>query len=49
LPADDLYIVASKCSPNHSISYKYKTVRQFKQHLLQNSPILLLFTSTSDC
>ena len=32
------YVVASKCSRNHFISQKYKTVRLFKLHFVQNSP-----------
>ena len=42
-------MVASKCSWNHFISYKYKTVQSFKLHSLQNSTLLPIYTSASDC
>jgi len=35
---DRNYVVASKCSRNHFISEKYKTVKSFKLYLLQKSP-----------
>ena len=43
------YVVTSKCSRNHFISEKYKTVQPFKLHFLQNGPLLQLYTSVSDC
>ena len=42
-------VVASKCSWNHFISKKYKTVQSFKLHFLQNSPLLQIETSASGC
>jgi hypothetical protein len=44
-----MYVVASRCSQNHFIYKKYKTVQSFKLHFLQNSPFEQLNTSTSDC
>jgi hypothetical protein len=43
------YAVATHCSRNHFISEKYKTVQSFKLLFLQNSPLLQIYTSTSDC
>jgi len=43
------YEVASKCSQNHFISEKFKTVQSFKLHFLQNSPLAQLYTSASNC
>jgi hypothetical protein len=43
------YVVAVKCSRNHFISEKYKTVQSFKLRFLQNSPFLQLYTSASEC
>jgi len=42
-------MVASKCSWNHFISEKYKTVESFKLHFLQNSPLVQLYIAASDC
>ena len=44
-----LYVIASKCSWNHFISEKCKTVQSFKLHFLQNSCLMQLYTSASDC
>jgi hypothetical protein len=32
-----------------SLHEKYKTVQSFKPHFLQNSPLVQLYTSVSDC
>jgi len=42
-------VVASKCSRNHFISEKYKTVQSFKLQFLQNSPLVQIYISASDC
>ena len=42
------WLVTSKCFRNHIISEKYKTVKSFKLHFLQNSSIVQLDTSTGD-
>jgi hypothetical protein len=42
-------VVASKCSRNHFISEKYTTVQLFKLGFLQNSILVQLYTSASDC
>jgi len=44
-----LRVVASKCSRNHFISEKYTTVQSFKLGFLQNSLLVQLYTSDSDC
>ena len=44
-----LHVVALKFSWNHFISEKYKTVQPFKLEILQNSPLVQLYTSTSKC
>jgi len=46
---DRNYVVASKCSRNHFISEKYKTVKSFKLHLLQNRLLAQIYTFASDC
>jgi hypothetical protein len=43
------YVVAVKCSRNHFIYEKYKTVQLCKLFFLQNSPLLQLYTSASEC
>jgi hypothetical protein len=43
------YVVAAECSQNLSIWEKYKTVQSFKLHFLQNTPLVQLYTSASDC
>jgi hypothetical protein len=35
----------SKCSQNHFISEKYKTVQSFKLLILQNSPLVQIYIS----
>ena len=44
-----LYTVASDYSRNHFIADKHKTVQLYKVYFIQNSPILQLYTSASDC
>ena len=44
-----IYEVALECSRNHFISEKYKRLQLFKLHFLQNSPLLQLYTSVSEC
>jgi len=44
-----IYVVVSKCSQNHFISEKHKTVQSFKLHFLQNSPLPQPHVSASDC
>jgi hypothetical protein len=46
---ESFYMVAPKYSRNHFISEKYKTVQSLKLHFLQNSPLVQLYTSDSDC
>jgi len=43
-----IFVAASKCSRNHFISEKYKTVQYFKLHVLQNSLLVKLYTAASD-
>ena len=48
------YAVASKCSRNHFILEKYKTIKLFELifftlHLLKNDPLVPIHISTSDC
>jgi hypothetical protein len=42
-------VVASKCSQNHFISEKYKTVQWFKLHPFQNCSLVHLYASARDC
>jgi len=42
-------VVTLRCSHNYFIYEKYKTIQSFKLYFLQNSPILQLYISTSDC
>jgi hypothetical protein len=42
-------VVASKFSWNHCISVKYKKIQLFKLCFLQNSPVLWVCTSASNC
>ena len=44
-----IYMAASKCSRNHFISEKCKTVQSFTPHFLQNKPLMQIPTSSSDC
>ena len=41
--------VASKRSRSHFIPEKYKRVQSLKLHFLQNSPLVHVYTSSSDC
>ena len=43
-----IYVVASKCSRNHLISDKDKTVQLFKLQFLQNSPFVQRNPSASN-
>jgi hypothetical protein len=43
------YVAVSKCSRNYFISDKYERAPLFKLYFLQNSPLLQLRTSASDC
>jgi hypothetical protein len=43
------YVVASKYSGKIFISGKCKAVQQFKPHLFQNGPHVLLYNTASDC
>ena len=38
-----------RCSRNHFNSHKYKAVHSFSLHFLQNSPLVQLHSSASDC
>jgi hypothetical protein len=38
-----------KCSRNHFISHKCKTVLSFKLHFLPNSHLVQIFTFSNDC
>jgi len=42
-------MVPSKCSENHFIFEKYKTLQPFKLHFLRNSPLVQLYTYASNC
>jgi len=42
-------VEASKYSRNHFISEKYKTVKSFKLHVHQNTSLVQLYISASDC
>jgi hypothetical protein len=42
-------VVASKCSQNHFISEKNKTVQSFKLLFLQSSPHMQQYTSAGNC
>jgi hypothetical protein len=42
-------MVGSKYAKNHLVSEKYKTVQSFKLYFIQNSPLVQLYISTSDC
>jgi hypothetical protein len=44
-----MYVIASKYSRNQFISEKYNTVQTFKLLFLQNSHLVQLYTSASDC
>jgi len=44
-----LYVVPSKYSPNHILSEKYEAVQSHELHFLQNSPLVQLRSSASDC
>jgi hypothetical protein len=44
-----IYMVPSKCSQNHFISEKYKTLQQLKLHFLWNSRLVQLYTYASSC
>jgi hypothetical protein len=47
-----LHVVASRCSQNHCISEKWKSLKPLELHLLQNSLFfffLQLYNSASDC
>ena len=46
---ESLYMVAPKYPRNHFISEKYKTLQFFKLRSLQNSLLVQLYTSDSDC
>jgi hypothetical protein len=48
-PLCDTYLVASKCSRSPFVCEKYKTVKSFKLHFVQNSSLVQLCTSASDC
>jgi len=41
-------VVDARCSWNHFISVKYRTVQSFKLHFLPSSPLVQLYTSDSD-
>ena len=43
------YLVASECSQNHFISEEYKTLQLIKLYFLQNSPLVQVYNSASDC
>jgi len=43
------YMVATEYSQNLSVCEKYKTVQSFKLNFLQNSPLVQLYISASDC
>ena len=42
------YAVAARCSRNHFISEKYKTVHSLKLRFLPKSPLVQLYNSASD-
>jgi hypothetical protein len=42
-------MVASKCSRNHFISKKYETVKSFKILFPQNSALIQIYATPSDC
>jgi hypothetical protein len=44
-----MYVLASKCCCDHFRWEKYKTVQSFKLHFLQNSSLVQLYASASDC
>ena len=44
-----VHVVASECYRIHFISEKYKTVQLFMLHFLQNSPVMQLYTTASEC
>jgi hypothetical protein len=46
-PLRDTYAVASKCSRSLFVCQKYKTVKYFELHFLQNSFLVQLCTSAS--
>jgi len=45
----DIYMVASRCSRNNFSCEKHKTIQSLKLNLLQNSPLMQLYISSSDC
>ena len=42
-------VVASEYSQNLPVCEKYKTVQSFKLYFLQNSPLVQLYSSASNC
>jgi hypothetical protein len=44
-----LYVIDSNSSRNHCVSKKCRTVQSFKLHFFQNSHLMLLYTSVSNC
>jgi hypothetical protein len=44
-----IYTVASKCSWNHFSSQNYKAVKSSKLRFLQNSTLVPIYLSASDC
>ena len=42
-------MVASKCSRNHFMYEREKTMKSLKLHFLQNSPLVQVWISSSDC
>jgi len=42
-------MVASKCSRNHFISEKYKTLQSFKLYFFDIIPPVQLYATASDC
>jgi hypothetical protein len=49
LHANFIYVAASKYSRKHVICEKYKTAQSFKLYFLQNSALVQLCTTASDC
>jgi hypothetical protein len=47
--ATNSILVALKCFQNQFISEKYKRLQAFKLHFFQNSSLVQIYTSASDC
>ena len=45
----NVFVVHSRISRNHFTSEKYNTLKSFKQHFPQQSPLVQIYISASDC